>query len=207
MPDFFGPFSAPRGRSMSAHIDTDSLLGKALEETGHNYLECYQCGKCTAGCPLRHEMDIPVSEIVRLIQRRDKDSEERALRSQAIWVCLSCETCSARCPQEVHPADLMDFCRHESYDNKMVSPEGRRILQFHKAFLDSVKASGRIYEIGMIVKMKMGDAFHLDLKEMMRYVFIAPTMLLKGKLPIFGHHIKGTDEMARIFERCLGSDK
>lgn len=193
---------------MSAHIETDTLLARAKEETGHNYLECYQCGKCTAGCPLRNEMDIPVSEIVRLVQCRDAANEERALRSQAIWICLSCETCSARCPQEIHPADLMDFMRHESVRRKMVSPEGRRILRFHNVFLNSVKARGRIYEIGLTVGMKLGDVFDLNIKEVVRDVFNnAPAMFLGGKLDIFGHTIKGTDEIARIYKRCLGSDK
>jgi len=193
---------------MSAHIATDTLLAKALEETGHNYLECYQCGKCTAGCPLRVEMDIPVSEVVRLVQCRDKDNEDIALRCQAIWICLSCETCSARCPQEVHPADLMDFMRHESVRRGMVSPEGKRILRFHKAFLNSVKARGRIYEVGLTMAMKFGDIFDLNIKELMRDIFDnAPAMFLGGKLDIFGERIEGTDEMARIFDRCLGSDK
>lgn len=193
---------------MSAHIDTDTLLARAKEETGHNYLECYQCGKCTAGCPLRNEMDIPVSEVVRLVQCRDAANEERALRSQAIWICLSCEQCSARCPQEVHPADLMDFMRHESLRRKMVSPEGRRILRFHRVFLDSVKARGRIYEIGLTVGMKLGDVFDLNIKEVVRDVFNnAPAMFLAGKLDIFGHSIEGTDEIARIYKKCLGSDK
>ena len=30
--------------------------------------ECYQCGKCSAGCPMAGQMDIPPTRLIRLLQ-------------------------------------------------------------------------------------------------------------------------------------------
>ena len=192
---------------MSSGFPSGSLLEAAFNETGRNYRKCYQCGKCTAGCPLRYEMDIPVSELVRMVQNGGEQNDEDAIRSHAIWICLSCETCSTRCPQEIYPSEMMDFLRHESYRQKKVNPAGRRIVNFHEAFLDSVKAHGRIYEVGLVANMKIKDTFSLNIKEMMRDVTSAPDMLMKGKLPLLPHPIKGTDEMKKIYDKCLGTDE
>ena len=189
---------------MSSHLPPNTLLSKAYEETGENYMDCYQCGKCSAGCPMGQMMDIPPHQVIRLVQLGGKELEEKALRSRSIWVCLSCETCSTRCPQEVEPAHMMDFMRHEAYRRKMVHPDAKRILRFHKIFLESVRQRGRIYEVDLVARMKMGDAFNINLKEMMRDVATAPQMLAKGKLPIFGDTIGGHSEVAKIYERCLG---
>ena len=60
---------------------------------GREVSACYQCGKCTAGCPVAYEMFYPVHAMVRLVQLGRKDD---ALRSRSQWVCVACETCSTR---------------------------------------------------------------------------------------------------------------
>ena len=66
--------------------------------SGQKILECYQCGKCTAGCPTAFAMDYPPNQILRAIQLGMRDT---VLSSKAIWLCASCETCGTRCPQDV----------------------------------------------------------------------------------------------------------
>ena len=36
----------------------DPFVGKVEELSGQNLLACYQCGKCSAGCPAVSQMDI-----------------------------------------------------------------------------------------------------------------------------------------------------
>lgn len=64
-------------------------------------MSCYQCGKCTAGCPLADHMDIVPSEMMRLVMLGEI---EKLLSSKAIWLCTSCFQCGTRCPKgiEVH---------------------------------------------------------------------------------------------------------
>ena len=64
------------------------------EESGQNLSACYQCGKCTAGCPSAQVYDRQVSQIMRAVQMGLK---EEALKNRSLWLCLSCSTCSARC--------------------------------------------------------------------------------------------------------------
>ncbi len=114
-----------------------ALADQALKRTAVSVIRCYQCGKCSAGCPLAADMDYPPSLIMRMLQTGAADLEEKVLRSYTIWLCLSCEICFARCPMEIDIPKLMDFLRGESLRRKMVSPKAKEILAFHRSFLDT----------------------------------------------------------------------
>jgi heterodisulfide reductase subunit C len=78
------------------------------EISGQNVLNCYQCGRCSAGCPLTFAMkDLP-SQVIRLVQL---GLEGDALESNTPWVCASCLTCHARCPRGVDLAKVMEALR------------------------------------------------------------------------------------------------
>jgi len=78
------------------------------EISGQDVRACYQCGKCTAGCPLASRMDLAPNQILRLIQVGEV---EQALAARSIWWCASCLTCAARCPKSVDPARVMEALR------------------------------------------------------------------------------------------------
>jgi heterodisulfide reductase subunit C len=81
---------------------------RALESyTGQTLTACYQCGKCTAGCPA--EMDPPPSVIIRLLQLGLFDE---ALQADSLWSCMTCMTCSERCPKNVSPAAIIEGLKH-----------------------------------------------------------------------------------------------
>jgi len=65
------------------------------ELSGEDVRQCYQCGKCMAGCPMMEEMDLTPSQVMRAVQAGLKDL---ALDCRTIWCCSGCETCAARCP-------------------------------------------------------------------------------------------------------------
>jgi heterodisulfide reductase subunit C len=174
------------------------LSDRLFEETSESVALCYQCGKCSAGCPLASEMDYPPSQILRMLQLGFPYLEEQALNSRTIWYCLTCETCMARCPKEVDLPRIMAFLREESMRRDLVNPEAKEIVSFHKAFLDSVRAAGRAYEIGMIADYK-ARSFHI-LQDML----VAPKLFLHGKLKPIPHLIKGRSEVSRIFSKTLG---
>lgn len=70
--------------------------------------DCYQCGRCTAGCPTASYMDHPPNGLLRLIQVGDWAT---ALNSEAIWLCASCLVCGSRCPRGIDPARVIDALR------------------------------------------------------------------------------------------------
>ncbi|HEY3389525.1 MAG TPA: 4Fe-4S dicluster domain-containing protein, partial [Prolixibacteraceae bacterium] len=82
-------------------MNQEDLSFKVRQITGVNVRECYQCGKCTAGCPVGERMDLRPSVVMRMLQSGDTASEEEILRSNSIWLCLTCETCYSRCPMEL----------------------------------------------------------------------------------------------------------
>jgi heterodisulfide reductase subunit C len=166
-----------------------------MEATGVAVSHCYQCGKCSAGCPLSEEMEYPPSYIMRMLQTGDPELEEKILRSFTIWVCLTCEMCFARCPMSIDIPQMMDFLRQKSLKEKKVHPDAKRILSFHKSFLDSIKFTGRLYEIGLLMDYKARTM------KVMQDMSLAPKMLSRGKLNIFPEMIKGRSAIAGIFNR------
>ncbi len=84
------------------------FVGKVEEISGQNLLACYQCGKCSAGCPAVSEMDILPNQIIRYAQLGFKDE---LLQSKSIWICASCFTCNARCPKGINVAEIIEAIR------------------------------------------------------------------------------------------------
>lgn len=84
------------------------LIKKVEELSGENIYACYQCGKCSAGCPVAEHMDILPHTIIRLIQL---GSDTETLNSKTIWLCASCLQCVAKCPKGVDLAKIMESLR------------------------------------------------------------------------------------------------
>jgi heterodisulfide reductase subunit C len=173
-----------------------SLAGRVLKKTGVDVARCYQCGKCSAGCPLASEMDFPPSQIMHLLQLGEfPEFAELALRSHTIWLCLTCEICYCRCPMELDIPKVMDALRHESLAQKKVNPKAKSILAFHRAFLDSVRYTGRLFEMGQVVDYKLRSGHFLqDLLQ-------APWMFFVGKLHLLPERVRDRRLLGRIFAR------
>ncbi|MFO8033707.1 MAG: 4Fe-4S dicluster domain-containing protein [Candidatus Bipolaricaulota bacterium] len=83
-------------------------FARRVEElSGQSPYRCYQCGKCSAGCPFTESMDLLPSQVLRLVQIGD----ERVLEASAPWSCASCLACEVRCPRGVDIAKVMEAVR------------------------------------------------------------------------------------------------
>ena len=171
------------------------LTGKLYAECGIDVRNCYQCGKCTAGCPMAEEMDYPPSFLLRLLQTNSEANYRKVLESKSIWFCVGCEQCIGRCPKEVDVPVLMDWLREESLAARAVHREGRDIVRFHRAFLDSIKYTGRLSEVGLIADYKLRSG-HL-----WQDVVLAPSMWLKGKLHFIPEFVKDTKGIRALFRK------
>ncbi len=83
-------------------------IDKIVELSDTNIFACYQCGKCTAGCPTSEFMDIPPHQVIRLLQL---GRINEILDNNTIWICASCITCAIRCPKGVDLSKIMEALR------------------------------------------------------------------------------------------------
>jgi heterodisulfide reductase subunit C2 len=177
----------------AADISSGDSISKQIQDaTGLDPAKCYQCGKCTAGCPMASEMNIKTHEIIRLLQL---DVRERLLASESIWMCLTCETCTTRCPNEFDPAAAIDALREIAIkESRHKVP--RRIAAFHTAFLDQIRTHGRLFEFGLVASYKLrSGALFADVDSV-------PGMLARGKLSLSPKRIQGIQEIRKIFDKC-----
>ena len=171
---------------------TPTFLEEAKEKSGEDLSLCYQCLKCTAGCPTAPHMDIRPNNLIRMIQMGMKDA---VLRSHAIWLCVSCETCGTRCPNKIDIGVLMDALREMAVKEKVPAAE-KNIHLLHEAFVESIRRGGRVHEATMLMEYKLRSRdFFTDLVPGMK-------LFVKGKIPLLPTLIKGRGEIKRIFERC-----
>lgn len=100
---------------ISAKTLGSELLRKISEISRQDLFACYQCGKCSAGCPSADRMDNIPSQFIKLIQL-GMDSTVRA--SNTPWICLTCFVCTVRCPKGIDIARIMEAARLvQSRDN------------------------------------------------------------------------------------------
>ncbi len=95
-------------QSAQAIKTNQSLLNEIYKVSGEKIQNCYQCQKCSAGCPVNFAMDILPNQMFRHIQYNNRD---KVLSSKTIWLCASCHTCSVRCPNSIDIAKVMDTLR------------------------------------------------------------------------------------------------
>jgi heterodisulfide reductase subunit C len=159
-----------------------------------NVNRCYQCGKCSAGCALNAQMDYPPNVVMRMLQTGDAENYNRLLRSETIWLCASCQQCVTRCPMQLDIPQLMDSLRVQALEKKMVNKRSKKVVAFHRAFLDSVRLTGRLYEVGLVADYKLRTF------DLLQDLDVAPRMFLKGKLPLIPEIIKGKKQVSKLWK-------
>lgn len=121
-----------------------SFVARLRDASDQKLLACYQCGKCSAGCPMAPHMDVLPNQIIRLAQLGMK---EKLLATRAIWMCVSCMTCNSRCPKDIRIAEVIEALR------EMVLRDGKREDRLDIRAL-SPEALGALPPIAMISAMR-----------------------------------------------------
>ncbi|MBA4394520.1 MAG: heterodisulfide reductase [Desulfobacca sp.] len=175
-----------------------NFLREVEEKGGVKVSACYQCRKCTNGCPVTFAMDLYPDQVMRFIQL---GLQKEVLASSTIWVCASCETCTTRCPNEVDIARVMDFLKQRVVERKAKPKEGN-VLTFHQVFLKDIQKRGRIFEAGMMQNylLKSGEIF-TKLKDLsiLEEMQLGWTMMRKGRLNLLPKKIKDRKEVRELF--------
>lgn len=184
---------------MTIAVGTDLAFGNIVQgRSGEAIHSCFYCQKCTAGCPTAYLMDYKPAHLLRMIQLGQKD---KALGSKAIWMCIGCEACGTRCPNDIRLAPVMDVLRQMALDEGY-EPE-TAIYSLHRSFLDSIKMWGRLHEVTMLMEFKTRclvkeyPAFFHGLLDDMK---LGRDLLLNGKLSFVPDRIKGLKEIKALYE-------
>ncbi|MGB9802624.1 4Fe-4S dicluster domain-containing protein [Desulfofundulus sp.] len=180
-------------------IEDRDFIERLSRESGQAVENCYQCGKCTAGCPVSFAYDFMPHQVMRLVQMGLK---EEVLRCQSIWLCASCVTCTVRCPRNIDVAMVMDTLRIMARQKGIVPPgRSRNVVLFNNNFLKSIQKYGRLFELATmaIFNLKTGHPF--------RETDTGLTMLRRGKLKLWVTKPRGLEEVNRIFEKVHQTEK
>ena len=166
-----------------------TLADLVHERTGTSPQDCYQCGRCAAGCPqnVTGEMDISPTRIMHLLQLEAAFAGEpeqagqyarQALTAETPWLCAGCQACTTRCPQGVDIAGTMDVLRQEGLQRGATARTRRvrNIQALHRVFLTGAIRRGRIHELFLVIgyKLRTGQFF--------QDATLGPAMFTKGKL-------------------------
>jgi heterodisulfide reductase subunit C2 len=169
------------------------LAAEVKAASGASPMSCYQCAKCSSGCPVADRGDLKPHELVRLVQTGQRGA---VLGSRFIWECTSCHTCITRCPQQVDIPAINDALRALSL-SEGAATAGTAVPVFNEVFLNGVRKHGRVHELSLMVTYKMRT------RRLWDDVDKAPTMLTKGKLPLRGSRVAGRSGREELFRRAV----
>ncbi|MEJ2151123.1 MAG: heterodisulfide reductase-related iron-sulfur binding cluster, partial [Chloroflexota bacterium] len=152
---------------------SSDLAQRIQDALGENVYLCYQCSKCTSGCPVSRFFDWQPNQIMRAAQLGQEDI---ALEAKTPWLCAACQTCTTRCPQGLDIAAIMEFLTREALE-RGIEPPVPEVDIFNSAFMREVRLWGRAFELGLMAEMK------LRTMDIMGDMDLGIKMLRKNKLP------------------------
>ncbi|MGD2103901.1 MAG: heterodisulfide reductase-related iron-sulfur binding cluster [Anaerolineae bacterium] len=159
--------------------ETRTLAEEVKRHTDSNPYLCYQCVRCSSGCPVAEHMDLLPHQVMRAIQFND----DEVLKAKTPWVCAACVTCSTRCPQGIDVAGVMDVLRIEAR-RRGVKPAVPEVELFTQLFLRDIGALGRLYEAGLM------GAMNVLTMQPMKDMDLGAKMILKRKLKLLPEFVR-----------------
>ncbi|MDA8306285.1 MAG: 4Fe-4S dicluster domain-containing protein [Deltaproteobacteria bacterium] len=192
----YGAENAEMVRQPVLSPDFDFLY--KVEASGpFNASHCFQCRKCTNGCPVSFAMDIFPDRIIRLAIL---GQTAEVLNSRTIWICASCETCSTRCPNGVRIAELMDYFKELAVEAG-IRPALPAVAVFYRTFLDNLKLTGRVFEAGLLPTYWVRSRQVVSMfksGEMRKNVEQAVKLFMKKRLSALPGAVRGRGEIRSI---------
>ena len=122
----------------ASEIDPKFKYEIAKMHGGEKLLKCFQCGTCTSDCPVARFSDAYRPRTI--IHMAQLGLKERVLKSDTLWLCAACFTCTDRCPQGVEVASVIRLLRNLAAEKGIVP-------QVFKDQAASVLESGYAYKI------------------------------------------------------------
>ncbi|KYH39332.1 MAG: heterodisulfide reductase [Candidatus Bathyarchaeota archaeon B23] len=114
------------------------FLRKLKGEFDESHLACFQCGVCSASCPV---IGIEAGfNPRRLVKMARLGLKRLTLSSEYIWLCSMCFLCGERCPQGVRIPEVMTALRNLAVEEGYIPEPMKRIRRL-------LSEAGRLYPI------------------------------------------------------------
>jgi len=124
---------------MTISLSTD--LAKFIrEECGENVYLCYQCERCSSGCPTAMAMRYRPAQMMRATQF---GLEPLHSTDASIWRCLGCDTCTAHCPHNLSVRRLVEVMRQKVMQERYLAG-GVEALGEDEALQKGIRALGML---------------------------------------------------------------
>ena len=176
-------------------IKTQSLSEELLNHIhalpqGDSIDKCIQCGTCSGSCPTSSVMEYGPREIIAALRA---DMLDRVLKSNTVWLCASCYSCSVRCPAKIPFTDIMYELKRLGVKHG-IYPKNCTNAKMSKAFISVVNKYGRNSEMQLIAKYYLST----NPFKILGQLGMALKMFSKGRLDMFTHTIKGIKGMQKM---------
>jgi heterodisulfide reductase subunit C len=110
------------------------------------FVNCFQCLKCTSGCTALKLLELKPHEIVKFLNLGLLDE---LVSSDIIWTCVTCLKCVQRCPQKASPYHLIIALRNVAVEREAKVPEG------YLRELSQILESGLVQNIQKVMTKEM----------------------------------------------------
>jgi heterodisulfide reductase subunit C len=143
------------------------------------------------------QMDLKTSQVMHSIRL---NREDVVLNCRAIWLCVGCETCSARCPQQVEPADVMNAARILALRNG-IKPSIREVGIYYNAFVTSMWLNGKIHDISVVAATALltGNIIH--------EIPLVLKLLVRGRVKLPPIPFSGSAGYRKVRQRARAREK
>jgi len=160
-----------------------------LTPGGEKLSLCLQCGTCGGSCPSGPDMDHTPRALFAMIKAGLDDD---VLSSNTPWYCVSCYTCTTRCPQQIPITDIMYTLK------EMAIQAGRyehpHAAKFSETFIGLVEQRGRSFEIGLATRYHL---FHHP-QQMVKLGLMGMNMMRHNRLVLRPKSIREVDQLQAI---------
>jgi len=173
---------------------TEPTFARTIQARSHEpVMRCFYCQKCSIGCPSAFAMDCQPAQVLKMVQLGQK---EALLKSRAIWLCIGCETCGTRCPNDIRINNVMDVLKEMALEEG-VKPAEKEVYALHRSFLNSIKRFGRVHEMTMIAEYMLRAP-----NKLFEELGIGLVLFIKGKILHLWSAIKGRDKVRELYRRA-----
>jgi len=151
---------------------------------------CQQCGTCTGSCPTSSMMDYGPREVIAAFRAGMID---KVVKSNTIWLCTSCYSCTVRCPAGIKITDLMYELKRLGIKYDLL-PKDTRNPAMTRYFIDNVLRYGRNHEVGLMARFMLAKDWSMPFN----FAGLGIKLFTSGRLPLLPKQIRGKEEIAKM---------